>query len=65
MHQPVVALVRETRPLCCSSIQKSVPLGRTGTPQGIANAAAFFVAEDVAHVTGQPLSVSGGITRAG
>jgi 2-hydroxycyclohexanecarboxyl-CoA dehydrogenase len=36
-----------------------------GTPQDIANAVAFFAAEEAAYVTGQTLSVSGGITMAG
>lgn len=47
-----------------ATIQKSVPLGRMGTPQDIANAVAFFAAEEAAYVTGQTLSVSGGITMA-
>jgi len=40
---------------------ESTPLGRFGTPEDIANAVAFLVSEDAAFITGQVLSVDGGM----
>lgn len=39
---------------------KSVPTGRIGTPEDIANAVAFFAADESSYVTGQTLYVCGG-----
>lgn len=40
---------------------KSTPLGRLGSPEDIARAVAFFVSEDAEFITGQILSVDGGM----
>jgi 3-oxoacyl-[acyl-carrier protein] reductase len=40
---------------------KMTPLGRFGTPEDIARAVAFLVSEDAAFITGQILSVDGGM----
>ena len=40
---------------------KMTPLGRFGTPEDIARAVAFFVSDDAAFITGQILSVDGGM----
>jgi 3-oxoacyl-[acyl-carrier protein] reductase len=40
---------------------KMTPLGRFGTPDDIARAVAFFVSEDATFITGQVLSVDGGM----
>ncbi|MGE5138500.1 MAG: 3-oxoacyl-[acyl-carrier-protein] reductase [Rudaea sp.] len=40
---------------------KMTPLGRAGTPEDIAKAVAFFVSDDAAFITGQILSVDGGM----
>ena len=40
---------------------ESTPLGRFGTPEDIARAVAFLVSEDAAFITGQVLSVDGGM----
>lgn len=64
---PLIGEITAINPIAAkgiASIQKSVPLGRMGTPLDIANAVAFFAAEEAAYVTGQTLSVSGGITMA-
>jgi 2-hydroxycyclohexanecarboxyl-CoA dehydrogenase len=43
---------------------KNVPMRRLGTPDDVASAVAFFAREDANYVTGQTLSVSGGLTMA-
>jgi 3-oxoacyl-[acyl-carrier protein] reductase len=40
---------------------KATPLGRLGAPEDIANAVAFLVSDDAAFITGQVLSVDGGM----
>uniref|UniRef100_UPI0033412CAF 2-hydroxycyclohexanecarboxyl-CoA dehydrogenase n=1 Tax=Castellaniella defragrans TaxID=75697 RepID=UPI0033412CAF len=44
---------------------RSIPLGRIGQPQDLPGAILFFASEDAAFVTGQVLSVSGGLTMNG
>ena len=44
---------------------RSIPLGRIGQPQDLPGAILFFASDDAAYVTGQVLSVSGGLTMAG
>jgi 2-hydroxycyclohexanecarboxyl-CoA dehydrogenase len=47
------------------AMTRSIPMGRIGRPEDIAGAIAFFLSEDAGYVTGQVLSVSGGLTMAG
>jgi 2-hydroxycyclohexanecarboxyl-CoA dehydrogenase len=47
------------------AMRRSIPLRRLGEPADIAAAVAFFVSPDANFVTGQVLSVSGGLTMAG
>jgi len=44
---------------------RAIPLGRIGQPQDLPGAILFFASEDAAFVTGQVLSVSGGLTMNG
>ena len=44
---------------------KAIPLGRLGQPQDLAAAIAFFASDDAGFITGQVLSVSGGLTMNG
>ncbi len=44
---------------------RSIPLGRIGQPDDLPGAILFFASDDAAYVTGQVLSVSGGLTMAG
>ena len=41
------------------------PLGRVGAPEDIASAIAFFLSEEASYITGQVLSVNGGMARVG
>jgi 3-oxoacyl-[acyl-carrier protein] reductase len=43
------------------TIHSKIPLGRTGTPEEIAAAVAFFASPESAYITGQVLCVDGGI----
>jgi 2-hydroxycyclohexanecarboxyl-CoA dehydrogenase len=47
------------------AFERSIPLGRIGQPDDLPGAIAFFASDDAAFVTGQVLSVSGGLTMAG
>ena len=47
------------------ALVKAVPMRRLGTPEDVAQAICFFAAERAGYVTGQVLSVSGGLTMAG
>lgn len=46
------------------SLKRGIPLGRLGEPEDIAGAVAFMVSDDAGFITGQTLSVSGGLTMA-
>ena len=41
---------------------RKIPLGRPGCPEDLAGPAAFLVSSDAAYITGQILSVDGGVT---
>ena len=44
---------------------KAIPFRRLGQPQDIANAVVFFASDRASYITGQVLSVSGGLTMVG
>lgn len=48
-----------------SAFTKAVPLGRLGRPDDLPGAILFFASDDASFVTGQVLSVSGGLTMHG
>jgi len=47
------------------ALQKAIPFGRLGQPQDVVGAICFLASDDAAFITGQVLSVSGGLTMAG
>ena len=47
-----------------AAMTRAVPMKRLGQPGDVASAVAFFASEDAGFVTGQTLSVSGGLTMA-
>jgi 2-hydroxycyclohexanecarboxyl-CoA dehydrogenase len=47
------------------SFRRSIPLGRIGAPDDLPGAIAFFASDDAAYVTGQIISVSGGLSMTG
>jgi NAD(P)-dependent dehydrogenase (short-subunit alcohol dehydrogenase family) len=44
---------------------KQIPLGRIGKPEEIADAIAFLASERAAYITGQVISVNGGMYMLG
>ena len=47
-----------------AAMRRAVPIGRLGRPEDIAPAVAFLASEGAGFITGQTLSVSGGLTMA-
>ncbi|MGI9422719.1 MAG: SDR family NAD(P)-dependent oxidoreductase [Hyphomicrobiaceae bacterium] len=47
------------------AFRRAIPMGRLGQPEDLAGAVAFFASDEAAFVTGQVLSVSGGLTMSG
>jgi 2-hydroxycyclohexanecarboxyl-CoA dehydrogenase len=47
------------------AFRSAIPMGRLGQPDDLANAIAFFASDDAAFITGQVVSVSGGLTMHG
>src|SRR5438445_12329613 len=64
---PLLAEIRsdETGDRIIDAITRATPFRRLATPEDIAGAIAFFASADSSFVTGQVLSVSGGLTMAG
>ena len=43
------------------SAMKTIPLGRVGSPQDVANAVRFLASDDASYITGHVLNVNGGL----
>jgi 2-hydroxycyclohexanecarboxyl-CoA dehydrogenase len=61
---PMLEEVRRANPRLGDALVKAVPFRRLARPEEIAAAVAFFASDDAAYITGQTLSVSGGLTMA-
>jgi 2-hydroxycyclohexanecarboxyl-CoA dehydrogenase len=59
---PLLAGIAEGHEKLIEAIVRSIPLRRTGLPDEIAAAICFFASPDAAYITGQTLSVNGGLT---
>ena len=53
------------RPKVLEAMQRGIPMRRLGEPQDLAGAVAFFASSDADYITGQVISVSGGLTMVG
>jgi 2-hydroxycyclohexanecarboxyl-CoA dehydrogenase len=51
-------------PKLADSLKRVIPWGRLGTPDDIAPAVVFLASDEAGYITGQTLSVSGGLTMA-
>ncbi len=54
--------ILDERPRLVESLVRAIPARRLGTPEEVAGAIAYLCSPDAAYVTGQTLSVNGGIT---
>ncbi len=59
---PLLAGIAEGNEKLIAAIVHSIPLRRTGTPEEVAAAICFFASPDATYITGQTLSVNGGLT---
>jgi 2-hydroxycyclohexanecarboxyl-CoA dehydrogenase len=58
---PLLARFTELNPKLVDALRRAIPMGRLGRPADIAPAVAFLVSDGAAYITGQTLSVSGGL----
>ena len=59
-----LAGIASDNPKLVQALSRAVPLGRLGRQEEVAAAVAFLASDDAAFITGQTLSVSGGLTMA-
>ena len=62
-HQVAVnSAVVEENPKLRDALVKAIPLRRLAQPMDVAHAIAFLASDEAAYITGQTLSVSGGLS---
>lgn len=61
---PLFASIAEDNPKLRTALERAIPMRRLAQPEDLANAVAFFARPESAYITGQTLSVSGGLTMA-
>jgi 2-hydroxycyclohexanecarboxyl-CoA dehydrogenase len=61
---PLFASISEDSPTLRAALERAIPLRRLAQPEDLANAVAFLASPASAYITGQTLSVSGGLTMA-
>lgn len=59
---PLFAGISAENPKLREALERAIPLRRLAQPADLANAVAFFASDEAAFITGQTLSVSGGLT---
>jgi len=59
---PMMEEITRSNPRLVESLKRATPFGRLAEPDEIAAAVAFFSSDDARFITGQTLSVSGGLT---
>jgi 2-hydroxycyclohexanecarboxyl-CoA dehydrogenase len=59
---PMLADVSDGNEKLMAAIIRSIPLGRVGTPEEVAKAVLFLASCDADYITGQTLSVNGGLS---
>lgn len=61
-NTPLLQAEAEKNPKLIAALARAIPFGRPAEPAEIAAAVAFLASDDAAFLTGQALSVSGGMT---
>ena len=61
---PLLESVAEGNEKVIEALRRAIPMRRLGLPEDIAGVVAFMVSDDAGFITGQTLSVSGGLTMA-
>ena len=59
---PLFASIGGDNPKLREALTKAIPFRRLAAPEDLANAVAFFASDEASYITGQTLSVSGGLT---
>ena len=59
---PLLAEMGTYNPKLIEALGRAIPLRRLGTPEDLAPAVAFLASDEASFITGQTLSVSGGLT---
>jgi len=59
---PLFASIGGDNPKLRDALTKAIPLRRLADPSDLANAVAFFASDEASYITGQTVSVSGGLT---
>ena len=50
-----------TKDLAVDELKKLVPMGRFGKPEEVAETVAFLVSEGASYITGEVISINGGL----
>ena len=58
---PLLADVKETMPKIVAAIEKAIPMRKLATPDQQANAIVWLASDEASYITGQSLSVNGGL----
>ena len=59
---PLFAGISEENPKLRQALEKAIPMRRLAQPSDLAAAVVFFASDEASYITGQTLSVSGGLT---
>lgn len=58
---PLLEVYRQNHPEKMAALLRRIPIGRVGTPEEVAAAAAFLCSQEAGYITGQVISVNGGL----
>jgi 2-hydroxycyclohexanecarboxyl-CoA dehydrogenase len=62
---PLLAGITASNPKLADALARAIPMGRLGQPDDYPGMIAFLLSDDAKFITGQTISVSGGLTMHG